>query len=213
MLEELKNNHQIFVVSPLIDDNEELDLNSVVSLKEKLSIAFNNKVSIEILHGKLKQKEKDELMKKFQDKEIKILISTTVIEVGIDIPNASMMVIFNAERFGLATLHQLRGRVGRSDIQSYCFLITKTLNNERLKVLEESTDGFYISEKDFEQRGQGDLFGVKQSGDMSFKIANIKRDFNILNQTNIDAKKYIEENGYKDNNYYQNLISQINFLD
>lgn len=213
MLEELKNNHQIFVVSPLIDDNEELDLNSVVSLKEKLSIAFNNKVSIEILHGKLKQKEKDELMKKFQDKEIKILISTTVIEVGIDIPNASMMVIFNAERFGLATLHQLRGRVGRSDIQSYCFLITKTLNNERLKVLEESTDGFYISEKDFEQRGQGDLFGVKQSGDMSFKIANLKRDFNILNQTNIDAKKYIEENGYKDNNYYQNLISQINFLD
>ncbi len=213
MLEELKNNHQIFVVSPLIDDNDELDLNSVVSLKEKLSIAFNNKVSIEILHGKLKQKEKDELMKKFQDKEIKILISTTVIEVGIDIPNASMMVIFNAERFGLATLHQLRGRVGRSDIQSYCFLITKTLNNERLKVLEESTDGFYISEKDFEQRGQGDLFGVKQSGDMSFKIANIKRDFNILNQTNIDAKKYIEENGYKDNNYYQSLISQINFLD
>lgn len=113
-------------------------------------------------------------------------------------PNASMMVIYNAERFGLATLHQLRGRVGRSNIQSYCYLVTNSSNNERLKVMEESSDGFYIAEKDFEQRGQGDLFGVKQSGDMSFKIANLKRDFNILTQANIDAKEFLDNKSYQD---------------
>lgn len=213
MYEELKLNHQIFVVSPLIEQNDELNLNSVIDLKEKLNKAFNNKVRIEILHGKLKQKEKDELMKEFVENKINILISTTVIEVGIDIPNASMMVIYNAERFGLATLHQLRGRVGRSNIQSYCYLITNSSNNERLKVMEESSDGFYIAEKDFEQRGQGDLFGVKQSGDMSFKIADLKRDFNILSQANIDAKEFLDNKLYLDYEYYTNIIKEIDFLD
>lgn len=213
MYEELKLNHQIFVVSPLIEQNDELNLNSVIDLKEKLNKAFNNKVRIEILHGKLKQKEKDELMKEFAENKINILISTTVIEVGIDIPNASMMVIYNAERFGLATLHQLRGRVGRSGIQSYCYLVTNSSNNERLKVMEESSDGFYIAEKDFEQRGQGDLFGVKQSGDMSFKIADLKRDFNILSQANIDAKEFLDNKLYLDYEYYTNIIKEIDFLD
>ena len=213
MYEELKLNHQIFVVSPLIEQNDELNLNSVMELKEKLNKAFNNKVRIEILHGKLKQKEKDELMKGFTENKINILISTTVIEVGIDIPNATMMVIYNAERFGLATLHQLRGRVGRSDIQSFCYLVTNSANNERLKVMEESSDGFYIAEKDFEQRGQGDLFGVKQSGDMSFKIANLKRDFNILSQANIDAKEFLDNKSYLNYEYYTNIIKEIDFLD
>ena len=213
MLEELKKGHQIFVVSPLIEQNDELDLNSVNLLKEKLNTAFNKRVPIEILHGKLKQKEKDELMQRFQNGEIKILISTTVIEVGIDIPNASMMVIFNAERFGLATLHQLRGRVGRSDIQSYCYLVTNVTDNARLKVMEESNDGFYISEKDFEQRGQGDLFGVKQSGDMTFKIANLKRDYKILLQAKKDSENYLANALFKGNSLYENLIEKINFLD
>ena len=213
MYDELKINHQIFVVSPLIEQNDELNLNSVMELKEKLNKAFNNKVRIEILHGKLKQKEKDELMKGFAENKINILISTTVIEVGIDIPNATMMVIYNAERFGLATLHQLRGRVGRSDIQSYCYLVTNSANNERLKVMEESSDGFYIAEKDFEQRGQGDLFGVKQSGDMSFKIANLKRDFNILSQANIDAKEFLDNKSYLNYEYYTKIIKEIDFLD
>lgn len=213
MYEELKLNHQIFVVSPLIEQNDELNLNSVMELKEKLNKAFNNKVRIEILHGKLKQKEKDELMKEFAENKINILISTTVIEVGIDIPNATMMVIYNAERFGLATLHQLRGRVGRSGIQSYCYLVTNSFNNERLKVMEESSDGFYIAEKDFEQRGQGDLFGVKQSGDMSFKIANLKRDFNILSQANIDAKEFLDNKSYLNYEYYTKIIKEIDFLD
>ena len=213
MYEELKLNHQIFVVSPLIEQNDELNINSVIELKEKLNKAFSNKVRIEILHGKLKQKEKDELMKEFQENKINILISTTVIEVGIDIPNASMMVIYNAERFGLATLHQLRGRVGRSNIQSYCYLVTNNSNNERLKVMEKSSDGFYIAEQDFKQRGQGDLFGVKQSGDMSFKIADLKRDFSILSQANIDAENFLESKKYQEYEYYNNIIKEIDFLD
>ena len=213
MLEELKKNHQIFVVSPLIEQNDELDLNSVNILKEKLDRAFNNKVPIGILHGKLKQKEKDELMLEFQTGKIKILISTTVIEVGIDIPKASLMVIFNAERFGLATLHQLRGRVGRSDIQSYCYLVTNDANNERLKVMASSNDGFYISEKDFELRGGGDLFGVKQSGDMTFKIADLKRDYKILLQAKIDSENYLAKSLFKGNSLYEKELEKINFLD
>ncbi len=213
MLEELKKNHQIFVVSPLIEQNDELDLNSVNILKEKLDRAFNNKVPIGILHGKLKQKEKDELMLEFQTGKIKILISTTVIEVGIDIPKASLMVIFNAERFGLATLHQLRGRVGRSDIQSYCYLVTNDDNNERLKVMASSNDGFYISEKDFELRGGGDLFGVKQSGDMTFKIADLKRDYKILLQAKIDSENYLAKSLFKGNSLYEKELEKINFLD
>ena len=213
MLDEIKLGHQIFVVSPLIDENDELELTSVKKLEEKLNLAFNNKVPIGILHGKLKQKEKDALMEDFQKGNIKILISTTVIEVGIDIPNASMMVIFNAERFGLATLHQLRGRVGRSDIQSYCYLISNKDNNSRLNVMEESNDGFYISEKDFENRGQGDLFGVKQSGDMTFKIADFKRDFKILTRTNIDSAEYLDSKKFLNNKFYTDIIKQIDFLD
>lgn len=214
MYEELKLGHQIFVVSPLIEQNDEINLNSVYELKGKLSKAFNNEViRIEILHGKLKQKEKDELMLKFQNGEIKILISTTVIEVGIDIPNASMMVIFNAERFGLATLHQLRGRVGRSSIQSYCYLVTNVSDNARLKVMEESNDGFYISQKDFEQRGHGDLFGVKQSGEETLKIADFKRDYKILLQAKKDSEIYLSKSLYKGNLLYEKELEKINFLD
>ena len=211
MLEELKNNHQIYVVSPLIENSEVSDSKSVLDLKEKLDIAFQNKISIGVLHGKLKQKEKDEIMNSFKNGDIKILISTTVIEVGIDVPNSTMMVIYNAERFGLATLHQLRGRVGRGDLQSYCYLVSNK-EIERLKVLEESNDGFYISEKDFQMRGSGDLFGVRQSGDMGFKIANLKEDYEILLQAQKDSLEYLEKDLYKENDYYKKLIDEISFV-
>ena len=211
MLEELKQGHQIYVVSPLIENTEESDLKSVLVLKEKLEMAFQSKVSIGILHGKLKQKEKDEIMNNFKNGNIKILISTTVIEVGIDVPNSTMMVIYNAERFGLATLHQLRGRVGRNDLQSYCYLISNK-EIERLRVLEESNDGFYISEKDFEMRGSGDIFGEKQSGDMSFKIANLKSDYQILLQAQKDSLEYLETEQYINNSYYKELIQSISFI-
>ena len=176
MLEQIKLGHQIYVVSPLVEEDESLNLTSINLLKEKLSLAFKNLFRIEIIHGKMKTSEKESIMNDFKNNQIKILIATTVIEVGIDVSNATMMVIFNAERFGLATLHQLRGRVGRSDLQSYCYLISDS-DNDRLKVMEESNDGFYISQKDFEMRGHGDLFGVKQHGDMSFKLANLKNDY------------------------------------
>ena len=211
MLEELKENHQIYVVSPLIENNEELDLKSVFELKEKLDIAFNNKVKISVLHGKLKQMEKDQIMNDFKNGIVKILISTTVIEVGIDVPNSTMMVIYNAERFGLATLHQLRGRVGRNDLQSYCYLISNQ-DIERLKVLEESNDGFYISEKDFQMRGSGDLFGEKQSGEIPFKIANLKEDYKILIQAKLDTEEFIVNNKYLNNDYYRELTKSINFV-
>ena len=212
ILEELKANHQIYVVSPLIENTEEeSNLKSVIELKEKLDIAFNKKVRIEIIHGKLKQKEKDVIMNEYKNGDIKILISTTVIEVGIDVPNSTTMIIYNAERFGLATLHQLRGRVGRNDLQSYCYLICNK-EIERLKVLEESNDGFYISEKDFQLRGSGDLFGYKQSGDMSFKIANLKEDYNILLKAKVDSKEYIDNKLYFNNNYYNDVIEKISFI-
>ena len=211
MLEELKNGHQIYVVSALVENKEETTLRSVNELKEKFEIAFQHKVNIEILHGKLKGKEKNEIMENFKNRKTRILISTTVIEVGIDIPNSTMIIIYNAERFGLATLHQLRGRVGRNDMQSYCYLICNS-EIERLKVLEESNDGFYIAEKDYEMRGQGDLFGEKQSGDMPFKIANLKEDLNILLQAQKDSEEYINSKKYLGSEYYINIANSISYI-
>ena len=211
MLEELKLGHQIYVVSPLIEDNDTLDLKSIFALEEKFNLAFKNQVKIGILHGKLKNSEKEIIMNDFKSGELKILISTTVIEVGVDVPNTTMIVIYNAERFGLATLHQLRGRVGRNDMQSYCYLISNK-DVERLKVLEESNDGFYISEKDFEMRGGGDLFGNKQSGSANFKIANIKTDYQILMQAALDSEDYINSKLYIGNVYYEKLIDDISFI-
>lgn len=191
MLDEIKNNHQIYVVAPLIEDEEgSSSMENVISLKEKINIAFNGKVPLEVLHGKLSAKEKEQIMNDFKLGIIKILISTTVIEVGVDVKNATMMVVFNAERFGLATLHQLRGRIGRNDLESKCLLVSD-YDTPRLKILEETNDGFLISEKDFELRGSGDLFGVRQSGDMSFKIANLASDFKILKQCDTDSKEFI----------------------
>ena len=216
MLAEIKDGHQIYVVSPLIEDEEgESDLETVYELKKKFDTAFNNKVNIGILHGKMKPSEKDEIMESFKKGDTKVLISTTVIEVGVDVKNSTMMVIFNAERFGLATLHQLRGRVGRNDLQSYCYLISD-YEAERLKVMEESNDGFYISEQDFKLRGEGDLFGTKQSGDMVFKMGDIRRDFKILNQCKNDAKEFIKENAVNNFSTYpqfKTIIKQLEFID
>ena len=215
MLNEIKEGHQIYVVSPLVEENDDKNLYDVEKLRDKLNIAFNNMVPIDILHGKLKNKDTEEIMNNFKNGNTKILISTTVIEVGVDVKNATCIVIFNAERFGLSTLHQLRGRVGRNDFISYCLLISN-YEKERLNVLTESTDGFYISEKDFELRGSGNLFGTKQSGEMDFKLANIKRDIKILKQCNIDSKEFIDNN-IKDNfnnyNYYKNILEELKFID
>ncbi|MBR4693674.1 MAG: ATP-dependent DNA helicase RecG [Bacilli bacterium] len=216
MVEEIKEGHQIYVVAPLIEDEDgNSNLNDVVKLKEKFDLAFQNKIRVEILHGKMSNKDKDMIMSEYKNGDIKVLISTTVIEVGVDVKNSTMMVIFNAERFGLATLHQLRGRVGRNDVQSYCYLISN-YDKERLHVMEESNDGFYISEQDFKLRGGGDLFGTRQSGDMVFKIGDLRRDYKILVQCKNDAGIFLQDNiknDFKDYPQYKEIIKSLEFID
>ena len=190
MKKELELNHQIYVVAPMIDTESDSEKESVYDLEEKMNKAFGKISKIGIIHGKLDPKDKDKVMKDFEKNKINILISTTVIEVGVNVPNASMIVIFNANMFGLSTLHQLRGRVGRGDTQSYCVLVAKE-SEERLRFLESTSDGFEISEYDFQTRGEGDLFGTRQSGELGLKIANIKRDFKMLLKAKEDADEFI----------------------
>lgn len=190
MKKELELNHQIYVVAPMIDTESDSEKESVYDLEEKMNKAFGKISKIGIIHGKLDPKDKDKVMKDFEKNKINILISTTVIEVGVNVPNASMIVIFNANMFGLSTLHQLRGRVGRGDTQSYCVLVAKE-SEERLRFLENTSDGFEISEYDFQTRGEGDLFGTRQSGELGLKMANIMRDFKMLLKAKEDADEFI----------------------
>ena len=208
MLKELEEGHQIYVIAPLIEESETLDLTTVNELKDKMESAFGHKYNIGVVHGKLSGKDKDKIMNSFSDNKIQILISTTVIEVGVDVPNTTMIVIFDANRFGLSTLHQLRGRVGRSDLESKCILISD-VDAKRLKVMTETNNGFEISEEDFKLRGHGDLFGTKQSGDMTFKIANVKEDYKILLQAKKDSLKFLESTNEEDITLKLKIISDI----
>lgn len=208
MNEELKKKHQIYVIAPLIEQSDNSDLTNVYNLKDKMNLAFGSKYNIDIVHGKMKPEAKDLIMSEFKQNKINILISTTVIEVGVDVENATMIVIFDAERFGLSTLHQLRGRVGRNSFESKCILISN-MEKERLKIMETVYDGFEISEQDFKLRGAGDLFGVKQSGDMSFKIANLKSDYKILVQAKKDSLEYLKNKDYDKDSIKMRLISSI----
>ena len=209
MEEELKEKHQIYVIAPLIEENEELDLTNVNTLRDKMNLIFGNKYKIDIVHGKMKPKEKDLIMEEFKHNIVNILISTTVIEVGVDVSNATMMVIFDANRFGLSTLHQLRGRVGRNALQSKCLLISDKEDEKRLEIMETVNDGFVISEEDFKLRGSGDLFGTKQSGDMTFKIANLKNDYKILVQAKKDSKEYLDNKEYDNEPLKIRLLNTI----
>jgi ATP-dependent DNA helicase RecG len=215
MKREIENKHQVYVVSALIEDNEVLDLTTVNEIKRNIDLYFKGEVKSAIMHGKLSKADKDKIMEEFKKGKIDVLISTTVIEVGIDVKNATLMVIYDAERFGLATLHQLRGRVGRNEFDSTCVLIGDS-ENERLKVLSESNDGFYITEKDYEMRGEGDLFGVKQSGDMEFQIADLHRDMKILLQARDDSKEFLLENSknnFENYSEYAKIVDEITNLD
>ncbi len=208
MYEELKNKHQIYVIAPLIEESENSDLTTVNELKDQMKLAFKDKYKIDIVHGKMASGAKDMIMDQFKKNEVQILISTTVVEVGVDVPNATTMVIFDADRFGLSTLHQLRGRVGRGTSKSQCILISDS-DTERLKIMEREDDGFVISEEDFKLRGHGDLFGTKQSGDMAFKIASIKNDYKILLQAKKDSKEYLENKDTDNDELKKILISSI----
>lgn len=193
--EQIKEGRQVYIVCPLVEENEDIDAKSVLELFENYKTKVFSEYRVEYIHGKLKQKEKDEIMENFKKGIIDILISTTVIEVGVNVPNASVMVIQNAERFGLATLHQLRGRVGRGEYKSYCILKYQGKSDnirERMKVMQETNDGFVISEKDLELRGSGDFFGTKQHGIPDFKVANLFEDMGILKKAQNIALKIIE---------------------
>ena len=192
---QINEGRQVYVVCPLVEENEDLDLNSVEKLYEEYKKEFNG-YNVAILHGKMKNKEKDSIMQEFKANKINILISTTVIEVGISVPNATVMVIENADRFGLAALHQLRGRVGRGSASSYCILKSNNksaIARQRLDIMRRSNDGFEIAQKDLELRGPGDFFGVRQSGMPEFKLANLLTDIKILESTQEAVKILIEE--------------------
>lgn len=190
MYSELKLNHQIYVVSPLIEESDNSNLKDIELLAKNMEKAFGSKYSIGMLHGKMNSKDKMSVMNSFSAGDIDILVSTTVIEVGVNVPNSTMMVIFDADRFGLSALHQLRGRVGRGSNQAYCLLISKH-KTPRLNILEKTNDGFEISEEDFKLRGSGDLFGIRQSGGMSFKIGDIRKDFSILLKAKADSLTFL----------------------
>ena len=208
MYEELKKGHQVYVIAPLIEESENSDLATVCKLKDQMRLAFGERYQIDIVHGKMASAAKDMIMEQFKNNDVQILISTTVVEVGVDVPNATMMVIFDADRFGLSTLHQLRGRVGRGTARSLCVLISDS-DAERLKIMETVDDGFVISEEDFKLRGQGDLFGTKQSGDMSFKIANIRLDYKILLQAKKDSKEYLLNKEFDQDEIKKRLVASI----
>ena len=191
---QIEEGRQAYIVCPLVEENEEMDLKSVEKIYETYSKEVFPDYKVEYIHGKMKQKEKDSIMERFKNKEIDILISTTVIEVGVDVPNSNIMVIENAERFGLAQLHQLRGRVGRGDYQSYCILKFEGKSDtvrKRMKVMCETNDGFVISERDLELRGSGDFFGTMQHGLPEFKIANLFEDVDILKMVQSVAMKIL----------------------
>ena len=211
---QIDEGRQCYIVCPLVEENEEMDLKSVTELASKLQNETFSNYKVEYLHGKMKPKEKDEIMLKFKNGDIDILISTTVIEVGVDVPNANIMVIENSERFGLAQLHQLRGRVGRGEFKSYCILKFEgkgKVVQERMKIMCQTNDGFVISEKDLELRGSGDFFGTAQHGIPEMKIANLFEDIDILKKVQELSMKIIEKDPElkkEENKKLKNLIKQ-----
>jgi len=193
---QIDEGRQAYIVCPLVEENEEINAKSVLELAEKYKTEIFKEYKVEYLHGKMRPKEKDEIMEKFKNKEIDILISTTVIEVGVNVPNSNIMVIENAERFGLAQLHQLRGRVGRGEYQSYCILKyegNSEVIRKRMQVMQDTNDGFIISEKDLELRGSGEFFGTKQHGLPEFKIANLFEDIKMLKLVQSVSMKILQD--------------------
>lgn len=196
MQNQIEEGHQIYIICPMVEESENSELENVVMYSESIKTYFSENVKIDYLHGKMTAKKKDEIMESFSNGDIDILVSTTVIEVGIDVENATVVMIENSERFGLASLHQLRGRVGRSEYQSYCIFMTGNSSKDsmqRLQVLAKSNDGFYIANEDLKQRGQGDLFGVRQSGDNYFELFDVYEDANIMKMASEAAKEFTSD--------------------
>ena len=214
---EIENGHQAYVICASIESNAEemgnfLNLQNVIEYADKIKKYFSSKTVIEVLHGKMKNELKDEIMTRFKNGEIDILVSTTVVEVGVDCPNATVIMIEDAGRFGLASLHQLRGRVGRGDSQSYAIFVDTTLtenSKNRLEVLKNSNDGFYIAEEDLKMRGPGDIFGVRQSGSLDFKLADLYTDANVLREVAEDVSELLKADKKLNNSQNRALKSKI----
>lgn len=198
MKEQIDEGHQIYIICPMVEASENVEAENVIEYQERLKDYFSPEINITYLHGKMSADEKNEIMENFIEKKIDILISTTVIEVGINNPNATVMMIENAERFGLAQLHQLRGRVGRGDFQSYCIMLCSSDNKDALKrldILNKSNDGFFIANEDLKLRGPGDFFGVRQSGEMLFMLGDIYNNADILKKAS-DAVTYLQKESF-----------------
>ncbi|EJO5347922.1 ATP-dependent DNA helicase RecG [Clostridium botulinum] len=211
-LKEIDSGRQVYIVCPLVEENEELNLNSVEKLYDNLKKDYFKDVEVAILHGKMKGKEKDSIMRKFKNGEIKALVSTTVIEVGVNVPNATLMIIENSERFGLAQLHQLRGRVGRGQYKSYCILIANVKNDiirKRMEVMKSSNDGFFVAEEDLKLRGGGEIFGFKQHGASNLLLADVIEDIHLLKIANMESKKIINSNSEEDNKIKEEVKTKI----
>ena len=195
MQRQIAEGRQCYVICPMVEESEAMEAENVTDYAKNLQRELGNAIHVAVLHGKMKQKQKDEIMEAFARNEIQVLVSTTVIEVGINVPNATVMMVENAERFGLAQLHQLRGRVGRGEHQSYCIFMSGSKTKEtkkRLEILNQSNDGFYIANEDLKLRGPGDLFGIRQSGLMDFRIGDVFQDANLLHKANDAANDILE---------------------
>ena len=212
---EVENGRQAYMVCPMIEENDAIEAKSVMQMIDEVSENDFKGLSVAVLHGKMKADEKERIMKDFAENKIQILISTTVIEVGINVPNATIMLIENAERFGLSQLHQLRGRVGRGKYQSYCILVTDSkseVTKERMKVMKKTNDGFEISETDLKLRGPGEFFGTRQHGVPQLKIANLYKDADILSQAQAAAKELNRNENWQKDDRYKPLKERINML-
>lgn len=210
---EVQRGRQAYVICPMVEESENIEAENVLEYTEKMKESMPNSIRVAYLHGKMKAKEKNEIMERFSSGEIHVLVSTTVIEVGVNVPNATVMMIENAERFGLAQLHQLRGRVGRGGEQSYCILVSGKEGKEtkeRLEILNQSNDGFHIASEDLKLRGPGDLFGIRQSGMLEFKIADIYADASVLKDAHKAAKAFSFDDIHLLCKQYEKLRQKLN---
>jgi ATP-dependent DNA helicase RecG len=203
---------QAYVICPLIEESDKLDIQNAVNLYHQLQAFYPGSINVGLMHGRLASEEKDHVMKQFAANEIQILVSTTVVEVGVNVPNATMMVIYDAERFGLSQLHQLRGRVGRGDKQSYCILLADPKNEdgkERMRIMSETNNGFELAEQDLKLRGPGDFFGKKQSGLPDFQVADMIHDYRALETARNDAQEIITCNLLEDDETFHPLKNYL----
>lgn len=212
MEQQIKEGHQVYIICPLVEETENSEGENVIDYAKKLSRELSPEIQIGILHGKMKPALKNEVMEAFEKNEVQILVSTTVVEVGVNVPNATVMMVENADKFGLAQLHQLRGRVGRGDAQSYCIMVNTSSSKtakKRLEILNKSNDGFFIASEDLKLRGPGDFFGIRQSGDIAFQLADIYQDADVLMKAQEAVKDLLEEDPLLEAEEHQVLFQRM----